>query len=73
MEASRDIGNDDNAGSHPHDSDNTTEVINIGAYGDIERENGDRRFPTAKKTANKAVLGKSLLEPRLLCNDSRDR
>ena len=47
MEEGRDIGNDDNARSHPHGGDNTAEAGCIGVDGDIERENGDSRFPTA--------------------------
>ena len=73
MEAGRDIRNDDNARSYPHGSDNTAEVGYIGVDRDIERKNGDSRFSTAQQTANKAVLGESLLEPRLLCDDGRDR
>ena len=72
MEACRDTGTDDNARSYPHGNDNTAEVGDIGADGNIERENGDSRFPTTKKPTDKTVLGKSLLEPRLLCNDCRD-
>ena len=74
MEAGRDIINDDNARSCPHgSSDNTAEVGNIGIDRDIERKNGYRRFSTTQETANKAVLGESLLESRLLCYDGRDR
>jgi hypothetical protein len=36
-------------------------------------ENGDSRFPASKKLSDEAVLGESYLEPRLLCNDGRDR
>ena len=47
MEEGRDTGNDDNARSCPHGGNNTAEVGNIGVDGNIERENGDSRFPTA--------------------------
>ena len=57
--------------SYPHGSDKTAEAGNNRADGDIEGENGDSRFTTSEELANQAVLGKSFLEPRLLCNDGR--
>ena len=47
LEASRNTRTEDNARAYPHGGDNTAEVGNIGVNGDIERENGDSRFPTA--------------------------
>jgi hypothetical protein len=61
VEAGRDIGNDDNALSYPHGSDNTAEVSNIWVDRDIERKNGDIRFSTTQETTDKAVMGESIL------------
>jgi hypothetical protein len=44
----------------------------VAEHEDIEKENGDSRFPTKERPADKAVLGKPLLEPQLLCHDGRD-
>jgi hypothetical protein len=68
MEAGRNIGNNDNAGSYTHGRDNTAEVGGGRIDGDIEGENGDSRFPTSEKPSDETVLGKSFLEPRLLCH-----
>ena len=73
METCRDTGNNDNARSCPYGSDNTTEAGCSRIDGNNERENGDSRFPASEKPSNKTVLGKSFLEPRLLCHDGRDR
>jgi hypothetical protein len=40
---------------------------------DSERENGDSHFPTKEKPVDEAALGKSLLEPRLLCHGTLRR
>ena len=71
LEASGNTGADDNARSYPHGGDNTAEAGDSGADGDIERENGDSRFPTTEKPSDKTILGESFLEPRLLCHDGR--
>ena len=73
MEMCRDTGNNDNVRSYPHGSDNSTEVSSIRVNGNNEGKNGDSRFSTPKKPANKTVLGKPFLEPRLLCHDGWDR
>jgi hypothetical protein len=45
---------------------------NFRSNGYFKGKNGDSHFSTNEKTADEAVLGKSLLEPRLLCDDGRD-
>ncbi len=72
MEACGNTRINDNARSYPHGGDNTPKVGCSGANGDIKGKNGDSRFSTTQKPADKTVLGKSLLEPRLLCYDGRD-
>ena len=72
MEVCRDIGDNNNGRPRPHGGDNPTKAVGICINGHTEGKNGDSRFPTTKKSAEKAVLGEPLLEPRLLCHDGRD-
>ena len=72
MEACRDIGDNNNVRPCPHGGDNPSKAGGVRINGHTEGQNGDSRFTAAEKLTEKAVLGQSLLEPRLLCHDGRD-
>ena len=68
MEKSRNNGTERQEGSHSRGCDNTAQDICVRVDGNAERKDSDTAVQRSAESEEKAILGKSFLEQRLLRN-----
>ena len=67
MESGRYFGVECAGGSRSHNSEHAAEAVDFGTDGDIEGQNGNQIVQEFSSAEKETVLGKSFLEPRILC------